>query len=275
MVDLTSAKAKIARAKVHAEAAGRILQKFVGPDFYEAVPEADRKRRLIVRIVKVQTFPAEFALAVGDALHNLRSALDHVVYACAAQPLTSKEERSIQFPLTSTRKAYLLRRNEWLPKVPRNARALVDRFQPHHRRKWPENRLLAQLQAVDNWDKHRRLSITATHVKRSELRVNVVTGDAQVTKQVIFSGRVKVGTVLAKFDMANVSEDAQAQVSGKLVVIPVFGVGMPKEVFGLSVLNRMLKIGRFIETTVIPQFEALSYDSRFADRSGIGSIGSE
>jgi hypothetical protein len=257
MVDLSSAKAKIARAKVHAEAARIILQKLVGPGFYETVPDVDRKRRLILKVVKLQSFPDEFALAVGDAMHNLRSALDHVVYACAAQPLTSKEERSIQFPLTSSRKAFLQRRNDCLPKVPTTARRLVDRFQPHHRKKWPENRLLGQLQAVDNWDKHRRLSITATHVKRSELQVNLISGEAHVTKQVTYSGRVKVGTVLARFDMANVSDDAEAHVSGKLVVIPVFGAGMPKEVFGLSVLNRILKIGGFIENTVIPQFEAL------------------
>jgi hypothetical protein len=257
MVNLSSAKAKLGRANLHIEAVGKIMQSFMSPDFYTVMPEEDSKGRLLVKVVTLKQLPPEFSLAVGDAAHNMRSALDHIVYAFATQPLTGNEERRIQFPITSSVKSWRDNWRRWLPKVPSRARAIINRFQPHHRRKWPENRLLGQLQAVNNWDKHRRLAITASFIKRNEFTIQIAQGTAQLSVQKVYRGPLKVGTVLARFDVSNRSEDAQVHMKGQAVLIPIFGIGMPKEVSGLSVMNRLRKISAFIEKSVIPQFEAL------------------
>jgi hypothetical protein len=69
---------------------------------------------------------------------------------------------------------------------------------------------------------------------------------------------MKEGTVLAKFEIVNRSADAKVKVTGKVVVVPIFDKGMPKEVVGLSVINRLRKIDGFIETSVIPEFESIA-----------------
>jgi hypothetical protein len=196
----------------------------------------------------------DFALSVGDAAHNVRSALDHIVFAFANRPLTPSEERSIQFPITSKSANFQQRRHIWLPGVPLRVRSLIEQLQPYHRRKWPDTKMLGQLQAIDNWDKHRRLSITANRVKRCNSDI-AITGDAAVAKQVTFSGRMRDGKVLAPFEMAHRASNAHVMVRGKIVVVPIFDAGMPKEVFNVSAATFLMLATNFIEGTVIPLFE--------------------
>jgi len=257
MVDLSSAKAKLGRAKLHMDTANRVLKDFVGSQFYTTRIEKDSKGWLIVKVIDLKPLPPEFALAVGDAAHNLRSALDHIIFSFSTKPLTSKEERRIQFPLISKGKEYRQHRERCLSKVPATVRALVDSFQPYHRKKWPANRILEQLQAINNWDKHRALAITATLVKRATLGLEVIRGHLEISRQIIHSGPMKDGTILARFEVAKCSPDTEVKMNGKIVVVPVFYAGMPKEIFKLSVMNRLDKIRRFIENDLLPKFEAL------------------
>lgn len=202
-------------------------------------------------MISINPMPPEFALTVGDAAQNLRSTLDHIVFAFATKPLSSQEERSIQFPLTSRKKNFIDRRDDWLPSIPQRVRALVERLQPYHRRKWPETKFLGQLQAINNWDKHRSMSITSTRVKRSTINIE------GIAQQVNFHGRLKVGAVLTRFQLREGTVNTNVKVNGEIVVVPIFDKGMPKEVVNLSVVNWLRNVGRFIETSVIPQFEGL------------------
>jgi len=49
----------------------------------------------------VQCAPGEWSLMLGEALHSMRSSLDHLVYGLAAleqgEPLTEEEARKIEF----------------------------------------------------------------------------------------------------------------------------------------------------------------------------------
>jgi hypothetical protein len=59
--------------------------------------------KLAARLRLLQPIPAEIPLIVGDVLHNLRSALDSLVYElttqAAGRPLNTKEARACQFPI--------------------------------------------------------------------------------------------------------------------------------------------------------------------------------
>lgn len=48
--------------------------------------------------------PEEFSLVVGDAVHNLRSALDHIAVALTTQPIrtnSSQSKTKVYFPATA------------------------------------------------------------------------------------------------------------------------------------------------------------------------------
>jgi hypothetical protein len=262
MIDLSSAKAKLGRAKLHLIEAESIHKRFMKSQFYSARIEKDGKGRFLVKIFDLKQLPPEFALAIGDAAHNFRSALDHIIFSFSKKPLTREEERRIQFPLTTKSAAYPEQRRRCLCKVSPKVQALVDQFQPHHRRKWPNNAYLEQLQAINNWDKHRALAITTTTVKRGTLGINDRRGNLGPIKQKIYSGPLKEGAVIARFEVAKFLPDTEVDVTGQdvtgqIVTVPVFHTGMPKEIINLSVLNRLNKIGDFIENDLLPKFEAL------------------
>ncbi|MDJ0358578.1 hypothetical protein [Paenarthrobacter sp. PH39-S1] len=81
--------------------------------------ENDGKDHLLVWD-RFSLFPARLALIIGDAVHNLRSALDHLVVALvkagaasSGAGLAEEEERVLQYPVCATEdsfKAAVLRR---------------------------------------------------------------------------------------------------------------------------------------------------------------------
>jgi len=78
---VSSAEAKIQQAEKHINEVKDQLLAFGNANPYKFIAERDpRTRELIYRMVEVGT-PPDIALAAGDAFHNLRSALDHVICA--------------------------------------------------------------------------------------------------------------------------------------------------------------------------------------------------
>jgi hypothetical protein len=99
-----------------------------------------------------------WSLAVADAVHNMRCALDHAAYDLAkasllTRKLARKPARDTAFPLlTSPNKGTFERQLQDIPDAA--VRALIDRLQPYDKRNplW----ILAEL---NNVDKHEELKI--------------------------------------------------------------------------------------------------------------------
>jgi hypothetical protein len=72
---------------------------------WEIIREPDAEQALVYRIRFPKTISADFAVLVGDAIHNLRSSLDQVAYQLAVQhsgPLTEDTERMTEFPIRAS-----------------------------------------------------------------------------------------------------------------------------------------------------------------------------
>jgi hypothetical protein len=118
--------------------------------------------------------PHEIGLIVGDAIHNLRSALDHLTLQLALYgaiganaTLTAKEEIGIQFPIVLTEDEFKqqLRRGR-LRHVRNDARAAIEGAQPYKTLPLtPGLAPLAILNRLDNADKHRTLVLGAPVVR--------------------------------------------------------------------------------------------------------------
>jgi hypothetical protein len=106
--------------------------------------------------------------AIGDVIHNLRAALDYVVWELsdkfsgpAPQPLPLKDPwRRIQFPVVSDPAHWPGAVSRYLWAVDPKLHARFQRLQPFYpRRKHPQRHWLAVLQELWNGDKHRTVAV--------------------------------------------------------------------------------------------------------------------
>jgi hypothetical protein len=144
-----------------------------------------------------------------------------------------------------------------MPGVPRKVRAVVERLQPYHRRKWPDTALLGQLKEIDNWDKHRALTTAAAYTEDTTVNVTI-TGNASVLSQTTFRGWLKTGAVLARLQLTpGTQEGDKMHMECSFAPIPIFDNGMPKQLRGIAPIATLWAAGQFIDRVVIPLFRPL------------------
>ena len=199
MNDLSSAKAKLGRARWHLDQAVNVYKSFIERDIYTTRKREHADGWHTIEVATLKEWPPDFMLAVGDAAHNLRATLDHIVFALAVKPLTSKEERKLQFPFVADPRHFAKKSVDMLPKVSAAAIDLIESYQPYHGEQRPACTFLARLNTLDNWDKHRALAITYSRIKRSDFRATADAG--RVSRIVNFAGPLGVGTELTRFKL--------------------------------------------------------------------------
>jgi hypothetical protein len=104
------------------------------------------------------------SLLFGDSIHNLRSALDHLVYTLALIHKKGEIEhpRRLAFPITDSEDTW--RREVYrLSQVSAEDRAIIEWYQPYNAvaragRPTGSPTLLGYLRDLDDWDKHRLLT---------------------------------------------------------------------------------------------------------------------
>lgn len=172
---LTSAFLKVERARQHLKELDQEVRRFVEVDPYRLLLESDPDAAQgIVRFRTVGNrpirAPLRFGLMAGDVIHNLRSALDHVVYELAIKG-GGGGDRS-QFPIIEKADEYRRHEGRFLEGVVEGQRAIIEGLQPYHVRTAHESGLppvltprdalasniyLMSLGRLDNIDKHRIL----------------------------------------------------------------------------------------------------------------------
>lgn len=104
----------------------------------------------------------ELTLMLGDTIHNLRSALDHLAFAlvtATGQTLDDKARRRVCFPIFDTAEAYEQKSRECVPGVKDCCLSMLDRVEPYGD---GSGRVFWQLHGLDIVDKHRLLLAVAT-----------------------------------------------------------------------------------------------------------------
>src|SRR5208283_1653448 len=104
MLDLTSVNAKISRGINHAQAVESEIRAWMNGSPYRLVHEFNSdstEHSLVFRVISKPELE-RWALMVGDAIHNLRCCLDHLVYAIAVHESGKNPPLnwdSLQFPI--------------------------------------------------------------------------------------------------------------------------------------------------------------------------------
>lgn len=98
-----SYEAKLKWAQVHLETLYASVDEFIRQKPYKFTDDYDANtREYRVRVERTKDFPSEWPLWLGDALYNLRSSLDHIVYAIARKADSSIDHTSVEFPIVRT-----------------------------------------------------------------------------------------------------------------------------------------------------------------------------
>lgn len=141
---------KIERAKHHVNDLNEQLDAFLARRPFKLVVRYKPKRSQAILAVKTEeAIPPALSLVIGDAVHNLRSALDLTLYAMAHAK--SPSPHKIQFPFPRKKEGLEGAINSGHVKFAgENVAEAVRRLQPY-----PDgNELLCGLHALDVRDKH-------------------------------------------------------------------------------------------------------------------------
>lgn len=174
---LASARKKLERAEHHLVTLREAEDRFLKTEPYEVVrAEVEANGLEHVYRLEVRTEPPpELALILGDAIHNVRSALDHIVYgtACHVDPgLSRQAKKKLQFVVCAEPGEIESKRKEGRFGPPGEHQAIFEALQPcEGGPAW-----LPIINRLDNIDKHRRLTLLAGATSHGEVEPrNIVT----------------------------------------------------------------------------------------------------
>jgi hypothetical protein len=179
--DFSGVWAKIERAKEHLDTLRRETGLGIGypiPDIYQVPMRLEYEPDTGYHVFRATaTLPEDairrIGILVGDSVHNLRSALDHLfwqlalVYCDGEMPWSEREQRQIQFPITDTPKWFAGSRARKY--VAPGHWAIIEGHQPYsdgfdepHAFAHP----LARLRQFSNTDKHRVITLVTVLTNR-------------------------------------------------------------------------------------------------------------
>jgi hypothetical protein len=161
---LEGVRAKLGRADEHLRSLDAEVPSFLADKPHEFRGHIDRKAsRYFVTVHIKQEPPIAWSVIVGEFVHNLRSALDHLVWqlivAAGREPIGGSGGN--QFPIFTVKPGDLRKRkclfNKQLRGLPRYGRAIINQMQPYHARRDARLRPLAVLADLSNEDKHQAI----------------------------------------------------------------------------------------------------------------------
>jgi hypothetical protein len=207
---LANARMKLQRAEEHFQELMTSHATFTDPDTrnpYRMLPEfGDKPNETIWRAKITDPPPLEkWGAMVGDCIHCLRSALDHVAYELVRinRPTSDYSE----FPICKERDRWRIDRPKKLPDVPARALAQVQRAQPYKRGADARYHPLWVIHALDIMDKHRRLNIVSPMVRA----VQLLTRDCTVIHDERFAGPFEDGTKINSHQVVPTGPNVQVQ----------------------------------------------------------------
>ena len=179
------------------------------------------------------TAPHEWGTVIGDCLHNMRSALDHLVYALAG---SAARNARTEFPIFVDRDQFRSKQGRLLRGVADDAVTVIKWVQPYRWGARASIHPLWILHELNNIDKHRLLHVTGAAMFNPNMELFQVQNANHRFTEVVRSGSMGHNDVFAKmgFDVPWLPEVPPA--TGKPVLIHMKSTGStPKSVvFGPS-----------------------------------------
>jgi hypothetical protein len=200
-VDLTEVGLKLDRAKHHVETFSDELKAFLERDPKPFAVRADKKpgvgdaiEYVLYAIVRAEP-PKELALPFGDAVQNMRAALDYLAYELSSKRARNSGETA--FPIFSDECRFKVLGVPRIASIRGDERTFIERVQPYAASKVPQEDPFAILRRLSNLDKHNLLVPTIAAVNRRESWI--ASDNAKISWHYFAKGAVKDGTKILAF----------------------------------------------------------------------------
>jgi hypothetical protein len=244
-LDLSSCRAKLDRAKAHVYA--------LHADVYQANGEErdlvslgrqyePETQAIVYRMKRLPQVRDSWGLLIGDAIHNYRSALDHLWWQLAINKLgrepSEKEAKDIQFPILGSAADWLSHR--YFRHIDPGDAAHVKPMQPFYRRAPNTFHPLDALNKLSNTDKHRFLHPTVITVQASGARAptpsdfrdcyapdHVVNGVASIRIEHLIPATPKLGDPILRVPVVVTGSNPDVQLYASLTVQIAIGETWP------------------------------------------------
>jgi hypothetical protein len=205
----------------------------------------------IIRL-KADDTPDVFALVIGDALHAMRSALDHLAYALSEDhaTLTPEVAEKVEFPIFGDRPMNAGERERKIGAMDPDAATVIEGLQPHCRGDDYTEDPLWTLYDLARIDRHRLLHLTV-----AQLEAVGIGGDNLYIESMTISGvgpDAQDGAELGKCSVRPVNPGLPMHMNINAEPQIIFKEG-PR--VGRAVLPELRAIHQHIAGTVIPPLE--------------------
>ena len=249
MASLKPALQKIGRAYLHLKVCEAECIRYFEQNPGEVVGDCDSdpNGRVVLNFKTRVPVPDDIPMIIGDALQNLRSTLDYLVWelVLAANKQPTKNH---MFPICDTPDLFKQQLGrDRLDGIFPEAIAEIERLQPYH---YGIKKELAPIRVLDdftNINKHRRILLTtlAAHSSHTEFISSA-------------SGHIVQDTLSPRYDGAEIAvgpipsaDGEQMEVKGKAIVFLTFNEGAAK---GIEVSICLNQLWHFVDKIVVPKF---------------------
>jgi hypothetical protein len=203
--------------------------------------------RIVLKFRERIPVPPAIPLIIGDALQNLRSALDYLVWELVLAASNNPTDKHM-FPICDSLEAFedQIRRHR-LDGIAPGAISEIQGLQPYHYGQDKEKAPIRVLDTFTNINKHRRVlvSVLATHHSRTEF-IGTRTGHSVQT------------TLTPRYDKAEIAigpapnVEEEMEVKGKALFFITFNE-RPAE--GHIISGLLNHLWHFVDKFVVPKFE--------------------
>lgn len=220
MTALDGARAKIERGEDVIEQLNTAVVAYLDESPYEVVGEFEPNRsEYVLRGRVTRPVPLVLRVIVGEICHNLRSALDHLVWQLALIN-TSTPSGSTQFPIAISEAEFRTNRGQnMIRDLSPKHRAAIEALQPY---KGTDIGLaLSDLRVLSNTDKHRVINAS---IARSvgdqpiEAELIIVRDVTAIRDVVMFSGGPIDNAELARMTLEGVGPEPKVKMEGQIAV---------------------------------------------------------
>jgi hypothetical protein len=165
---------KLDRADEHLKTLDEAVKAFRESKPYRTITKKDPQTGdYIVRLQSLRRPPDTLSPLIGDILFNLRSSLDHVVYALAVlNGATISQREASEYPVFPDAAKFASAAPGKIGALRSEAQAIIERSQPYNAPD-PSKHLLRVLHDLNRIDKHRLLHVVQTVSNRSDMVVEV------------------------------------------------------------------------------------------------------
>jgi hypothetical protein len=174
---LDGVRAKIVRAEYHLKSFDRERREWGDSSPYAIVSryDADKSQwtfRVYREPLREQADSNAFGLIIGDYVHSLRSALDHLVWALVTvankRTVGKEDERRIAFPIITGHPREFWSNKPTIDHLTTEQGLMLEQFQPYRAIGNEKTTALAHLHALWNLDKHKLITPIKVTLAKTE-----------------------------------------------------------------------------------------------------------